>query len=293
MARFLPLSLPDLPPLTLTAAIDIVIVAVLIYQFLLIIRGRRAVHVLMGLGVLALIYALAVWAKLDLLRTILATLAPYTPIALIVMFQAELRRALARLGRRPFLGVSQIERRELSQEVVLAVGRMSQNKVGALIVVERKIGLRTFVESGVNLDAAVSRDLLCSIFHPGGALHDGAVIIQGDRITAAACFLPLTTNPLLVVGARHTPPGRARDHRGVGLHRRGGVGRNRQGIASRRLAKSKSTFHSSAWSNCCPSAWIIATSAALAAQPRYPAQVQHSLQSNGRHPRGNPRLDRP
>jgi diadenylate cyclase len=112
---------------------------------------------------------------------------------------------LARLGRRPFLGVSQLERRELSQEVVLAVARMSQNKVGALIVVERKIGLRTFVESGVNLDAAVSRDLLCSIFHPGGALHDGAVIIQGDRITAAACFLPLTTNPLLLseLGTRH------------------------------------------------------------------------------------------
>src|ERR1700685_1978865 len=205
MARFLPIPLPELPPLTLTAAIDIVIVAALIYQFLLIIRGRRAAHVMLGLGVLALIYAVAVWAKLDLLRTILATLAPYTPIALIVMFQAELRRALARLGRRPFLGISQIERRELSQEVVLAVARMSQNKVGALIVVERKIGLRTFVESGVNLDSSVSRDLLCSIFHPGGALHDGAVIIQGDRITAAACFLPLTTNPLLLseLGTRH------------------------------------------------------------------------------------------
>jgi diadenylate cyclase len=205
MARFLPLPLPDLPPLTLTSAIDIVIVAVLIYQFLLIIRGRRAVHVLMGLGVLALIYALAVWLKLDLLRTILATLAPYTAIALIVMFQSELRRALARLGRRPFLGISQIERRELSQELVLAVGRMSQNKIGALIVLERKIGLRTFVESGVNLDAAVSRDLLCSIFYPGGALHDGAVIIQGDRISAAACFLPLTINPLLAseLGTRH------------------------------------------------------------------------------------------
>jgi diadenylate cyclase len=205
MARFLPFPLADLPPLTLTAAIDIVIVAVLIYQFLLIIRGRRAVHVLLGLGVLALIYGVAVWAKLDLLHTILATLAPYTAIALIVMFQSELRRALARLGRRPFLGVSQIERRELSQEVVLAVSRMSQNKIGALIVLERKIGLRTFVESGVNLDASVSRDLLCSIFHPGGTLHDGAVIIQGDRITAAACFLPLTTNPLLVseLGTRH------------------------------------------------------------------------------------------
>jgi len=205
MARFLPLPFPELPPLTLTSAIDILIVATLIYQFLLIIRGRRAAHVLLGLCVLALIYLVAVWAKLDLLRTILATLAPYTPIALIVMFQTELRRALARLGRRPFLSVSQLERRELSQEVVLAVSRMAQNKIGALIVLERKIGLRTFIESGVSLDSVVSRDLLCAIFHPGGALHDGAVIIQGDRIAAAACFLPLTTNPLLVteLGTRH------------------------------------------------------------------------------------------
>src|SRR5271156_1188874 len=205
MGRYWPSTFSDLPPLTITAALDIVIVAILVYQFLLIIRGRRAVHVLLGLCVLGLIYAAALWAKLELLHTILATLAPYTAIALIVMFQAELRRALARLGRRPFLGVSQLERRELSQEVVLAVGRLSQTKVGALIVIERKIGLRTFIESGVSLDAQVSRDLLCSIFHPGGTLHDGAVIIQGDRISAAACFLPLTTNPLLVteLGTRH------------------------------------------------------------------------------------------
>jgi diadenylate cyclase len=205
MVSYLPSTFSDIPPLTITAAIDIVIVAILIYQFLLIIRGRRAVHVLLGLGVLGVIYLAALWAKLELLRTILATLAPYTAIALIVMFQSELRRALARLGRRPFLGISQLERRELSQEVVLAVGRFSQNKIGALIVIERKIGLRTFIESGVSLDAQVSRDLLCSIFHPGGTLHDGAVIIQGDRISAAACFLPLTTNPLLVteLGTRH------------------------------------------------------------------------------------------
>jgi diadenylate cyclase len=205
MVGYLPSTFSDLPPPTITAAIDVVIVAILIYQFLMIIRGRRAVHVLLGLCVLGMIYVVAVWAKLELLRTILATLVPYTPIALIVMFQAELRRALARLGRRPFLGISQLERRELSQEVVLAVGRLSQTKVGALIVIERKIGLRTFIESGVSLDASVSRDLLCSIFHPGGTLHDGAVIIQGDRISAAACFLPLTTNPLLVteLGTRH------------------------------------------------------------------------------------------
>jgi diadenylate cyclase len=205
MLSRLPAPFSDLPPLSITAAIDIVVVAILIYQFLLIIRGRRAVHVLLGFGVLGIFYAIALWAKLELLHTVLATLLPYMPIALIVMFQAELRRALARLGRRPFLGISQIERRELSQEVVLAVGRLASTKVGALIVIERKIGLRTFIESGVTLDALVSRDLLCSIFHPGGALHDGAVIIQGDRISAAACFLPLTTNPLLMteLGTRH------------------------------------------------------------------------------------------
>ncbi|HUA21515.1 MAG TPA: diadenylate cyclase CdaA [Bryobacteraceae bacterium] len=205
MVNFLPSPFAELPKLTFTSAVDILIVAALIYQLLLMIRGRRAVHVLAGLGVLSVIYAVSVWFKLELLHTILANAAPYTAIALIVMFQTELRRALARLGRRPFLGTSQLERRELSQEVVLAVGRLAQGKTGALIVVERKIGLRTFIESGVNLDAAVSRDLLCSIFHPGGALHDGAVIIQGDRIAAAACFLPLTTNPMLQteLGTRH------------------------------------------------------------------------------------------
>jgi len=194
-----------MPKFTVTSAIDILVVAILIYQLLLIIRGRRAIHILIGIGMLVLIYFVAIWAKLEVLRTILATLAPYTAIALIVMFQSELRRMLARLGRRPFLGVTQLERRELTQEVLLAIAHLAQKRIGALIVLERKLGLRTFVESGVNLDAAVSRDLLCSIFHPGGALHDGAVIIQGDRITAAACFLPLTTNPLLIteLGTRH------------------------------------------------------------------------------------------
>ena len=205
MVRFFAGPFAGMPKFTITAAIDILIVAFLVYQFILIIRGRRAFHILSGLGVLVIIYLVAVWAKLEVLRTILANVAPYTPIALIVMFQSELRRLFARIGRRPFLGVTQLERREVTQEIMLAVANLSQRKVGALIVVERKIGLRTFVESGVNLDAVVSRDLLCSTFEPGGALHDGAVIIQGDRIAAAACFLPLTTNPLLIteLGTRH------------------------------------------------------------------------------------------
>jgi len=169
------------------------------------VRGRRVAHILTGLGFLTVAYLVAIWAQLELLRTILSTLAPYTAIALIVMFQSELRRVLARLGRRPFFGVSQLERREVAQEILLAVSQLSQKHIGALIVVERKIGLRTFTESGVHLDAAISRDLLCSIFQPKGALHDGAVIVQGDRVAAAACFLPLTTNPSLLneLGTRH------------------------------------------------------------------------------------------
>ena len=142
---------------------------------------------------------------LELLRTILATLAPYTAFALIVVFQSEIRRMLAGLGRRRFFGASPLERREVADEILLAVGQLQQQNTGGLIVVERNIGLRTFIESGVAVDARLSRDLIICIFHPGGILHDGAVIVQGDRIAAAACFLPLTTNPALSsqLGTRH------------------------------------------------------------------------------------------
>jgi diadenylate cyclase len=200
------ISLPEIPKLTTTAVIDILAVAYLVYQFILIIRGRRAAHVLTGLWILGVVYLVALWAHLELLRSVLAALAPYTAIALIVMFQSELRRLLTRIGRSRWLGLGgQLERREMVDEIVLALQQIVEVKYGALIIVEREIGLRTFVESGVPLDAAISRDLLCAIFHHGGALHDGAVIVQGDRIAAAACFLPLTTNPLMQrrLGTRH------------------------------------------------------------------------------------------
>lgn len=205
MARLFELPIADLPAFTWTSAIDILVVAVLIYQFLMILRGRRAAHVLTGIVILLLIYAVAVWARLELVRSLMATLAPYTGFAVIVMFQSEIRRILGRIGRRPFTGFTHFERREVAEEILLALGQLSQQKIGALIVVERKTGLRTFTESGTNLDAVISRDLLCSIFQPDGALHDGAVIVQGDRVAAAACFLPLTTNPLLSseLGTRH------------------------------------------------------------------------------------------
>jgi len=200
------LTLPTLPHLTVTSVIDILAVAVLVYQFILMVRGRRAAHVLTGLCMLVVIYLIAVWTHLELLQEVLAGLAPYSAFALIVMFQSEIRRVLARIGRGRWLGLGrQLERREIADEILLAVQQMAESKIGALIVVERDIGLRTFIESGVALDALVSRDLLCAVFEPRGALHDGAVILQGDRAAAAACFLPLTTNPVMLrrLGTRH------------------------------------------------------------------------------------------
>ena len=202
----LPLSHPALPKLTIAAAVDIVAVAVLIYNFILLVRGRRAVNVFGGLCVLVAVYFVALYAHLELLRTVLATLGPYSAIALIVIFLGDIRRVLGRLGRAPALGLGgQLERREMIDEIMLALEQMRETRTGALLVLERETGLRTFIESGVALDAAVSHDLLCSIFQIKSPLHDGAVIIQGDRIAAAACFLPLTTNPALSArfGTRH------------------------------------------------------------------------------------------
>jgi diadenylate cyclase len=122
------------------------------------------------------------------------------------MFQSEIRRMLARIGRRRWSGFgARLKHQEAVDEILLAVQRFAENKTGALIVLERNIGLRTFIESGVFLDACVSRDLLLSIFEKGSALHDGAVIIQGDRVASAACFLPLSMNPAIMrrFGTRH------------------------------------------------------------------------------------------
>jgi len=206
MLTWLAQWLTTLPKLTPLAAIDILVTAFLIYQLLMIIRGRRAVHVIIGVGVLIGLYVVAFVSGMELVRRLLATLAPYTGFALIVMFQSELRRMLARIGRRGWIGIgSRLKRRDLVQEILLALDQLSRTKTGALIVLERDSGLRTFIESGVVLDAALSRDLLLAIFQPRGALHDGAVIIQNEKVAAAACFLPLSMNPTLMstLGTRH------------------------------------------------------------------------------------------
>lgn len=194
----------SMPSLTLRGAIDIVIVALLIYELLMIVRGTRAAHILAGILTVIVIYNLSTWLRLNLLHYILSSVMPYMAIAVIVLFQSEIRRTLARIGRKRLFGRA-FRRREMTEEIILALKRLSNEKTGALIVMERDIGLRTFIESGVRLDAYVSRDLLLCIFRKDTALHDGAVIIQKDRMSAAACFLPLSMNPALStkLGTRH------------------------------------------------------------------------------------------
>jgi len=195
----------SLPEFTPVALIDILLVTLLLYQFFMIIRGRRAVPIITGVIMLIAVYVVAVLSGMGLLRAILEMVAPYSVFALIVMFQSDIRRLLARMGRQPFLTGQALDRREVVQELLITLENLARQKTGALIVLERDIGLRTFVESGVRIDGVVSRDLLLSLFHPGTAMHDGAVIIQGDRMAAAACFLPLSMNPRIMstLGTRH------------------------------------------------------------------------------------------
>ncbi len=194
----------SLPKLTLLGVVDILVVALLIYELILIVRGTRAAHILAGILILILIYNLSLWLRLDLLHFILSYAMPYMAIGVIVLFQSEIRRTLARIGRTRLFRRS-FRRRETTEEILLAIAKLSGERIGALIVLERDIGLRTFIESGVRLDAYLSRDLLLCIFRKESSLHDGAVIVQKDRISAAACFLPLSMNPALSskLGTRH------------------------------------------------------------------------------------------
>jgi diadenylate cyclase len=192
--------------LTWRDVVDILAVALIIYYLLLLIRGTRAVQMLLGLVFLGLVYYAALLTELPTLQQILENLLIVLPFAIIVLFQQEIRRALTNFGRNPLWGLAKQQKVVASfGDIVLAATTLSSRKIGALIVIERLQGLRTYIENGISLDAVVSYDLLINIFSPDTPLHDGAVIIQDDRIAAAACFLPLTSNPELSkeFGTRH------------------------------------------------------------------------------------------
>jgi uncharacterized protein (TIGR00159 family) len=186
--------------------LDILIVAFLVYQLLQFIRGTHAVQMALGAMVLVLVYFVSQWFNLEAVNWLLRTFLPYVVFGIIVVFQAEIRKVLAHLGKPPLLGAFGSQRtEEVVDEVVLAATSLAAQRTGAIVVLEREMGLRAYIETGIGLDALLTYDLLISIFNPGTPLHDGAVIVQGNRIAAAACFLPLTVNPELSrqLGSRH------------------------------------------------------------------------------------------
>jgi diadenylate cyclase len=188
---------------------DIAIVAFVLYRVFLMFKGTLAVQMLAGLGLLLAARFVAREADLYSVSFILENFWAFWVLALIVLFQPELRRTLAQAGRgrllEGLLGANSAERRQVIAEVVRAAESLAVKRIGALIVLERSSGLRQYTELGVPIDAVVSAELLGSIFQAGSPLHDGAVIIRGDRVSAAGCFLPLSRNLTLgrTLGTRH------------------------------------------------------------------------------------------
>jgi diadenylate cyclase len=187
--------------------LDILIVAFAIYQIILALRGTRAFHILLGLALLYLASRVSVRIGLLTVNWAVSNLLAVWLLLILILFQPELRRALASVGRRgSFLGgFSRSQEAHMIDEVVRAAASLAAKKVGAIFVVERDTRLSEIVDSGTALDALVSRRLLESIFYPYSPLHDGAVILNRDRVLAAGCFLPLSINPELPrdLGTRH------------------------------------------------------------------------------------------
>jgi diadenylate cyclase len=201
------MSLFRRPPIGLWDLVDIFVVSVLIYEVLKLIRGTRAVQMALGGGVLVALFYGSRWSHLETTNWLIRNLAGYIVFAVIVLFQSDIRRALAHLGRAPFFRYfAKAESAEESiEELAVAASMLSERRIGAIIALERQIGLRNYIEGGIPLDAVLTYDLLVSIFQTQSPLHDGAVIVQDDRVAAAACFLPLTVNPKLAkeLGSRH------------------------------------------------------------------------------------------
>lgn len=193
----------------LRSVLDIALVFIIVYVVLKLFRGTRAVPTLVGMVILALLYWIAVAQELSTLEFVLRYAVGFIGIAIIVLFQSEIRQALMYFANRLRFPILKNQRGQFGgsvyDEIVLAVTTLATEKTGALIVIERNVGLRNFIDAGVQLDARISYDLLVSIFHPETPLHDGAIVIQNERIAAASVFLPLTKNPEVSreLGTRH------------------------------------------------------------------------------------------
>jgi diadenylate cyclase len=186
--------------------LDILIVSYLLYRLFSLMRGTRAVHMFFGLIVLFILSVIAQWVNMIALNWLIASLRTVWVIAFVIIFQPELRRALAMMGQNPILSrFVSVRETGMVPEIIKSVSNMAQKKTGALIVLEKDMGLKNYVETGTKVDAKVTAELLGTIFTPPGPLHDGAVIIQNDRVVAAGCILPLTHDPRVTsaLGTRH------------------------------------------------------------------------------------------
>ena len=187
-------------------AVDILLLAVVIYSGINLIRGTRAVPMLIGLGVLYGVYFASGRLEIYTINVLLQNLLGWSLILVFIVFQNDIRRALTQVGTGPlFSSADRIAQSQAVEELVKGVTAMASRRVGALIVLQNEVGLNEYIEVGTLLDAQVSKELVASIFIPGSPIHDGALIIQQGRITAAGCFLPLTTNPTVskTLGTRH------------------------------------------------------------------------------------------
>ena len=195
------------PPMDWWDILDILIVSIMVYELLKLIRGTRAVQMAVGIAAIVGLFYLSRGFQLETVNWLIRNIIGYVVFAAIVLLQADIRRALVHLGRgRLFRRFDRkVSDDDTIEELVVAATSLSAKRTGAIIVVERSIGLRNYIESGIPLDARLTYDLLVSIFQPTSPLHDGALIVQGDRAAAAACFLPLTINPRLnrELGSRH------------------------------------------------------------------------------------------
>ncbi|MFV1957253.1 MAG: diadenylate cyclase CdaA [bacterium] len=185
--------------------LDILAVAVILYWTLLLIRGTRALQMVFGLIVLGAGYLLAQGAEMSTLVWILENFLGSIVLVIVILFQNEIRHALALVGTNPLTGSNPGEQRRVLDEIVRATGSLSNRRIGALMALERSTGLKNYIQKGTRIDAAVSKDLLMSIFMPFSPIHDGAIVISGGKIAAAQVFFPLTLNPRLekILGTRH------------------------------------------------------------------------------------------
>ena len=186
--------------------VDIVLLAVGIYAVIKIIRGTRAVPMLIGLGMVYALYVASAQLEVYTVNLILSNLLGWAIVIVVIVFQSDIRRMLMQVGTGPiFSREDRVAQNQAVEEVVKAVRQLANARIGGLIVLENEIGLGEYISAGTTLDAQVTRELIVSIFVPGSPVHDGALIIQRGRITAAGCLLPLTTNPNVsrTLGTRH------------------------------------------------------------------------------------------